>query len=589
MKRFTHIFPLLLAILCMGCKQVKQYPVELLRIDSLTYVNPDSGYRLSLELKPRMVSAPEPERRYYELLTVALDDKLHHTPSSDSLILGVLDYYQTKHADIRLLPLAFYYAGRVTRQLGDAPQALDYLQQALDAVQTEQYRQIEIKEFCMPHSLESVLYSQIGYLLNSQQLHEEAIESFKHSYEVKKMQADTVGMITSLCDLGYSFQAEDNDSEALFYFADAEQLARETNDTIHLNTISYNEALSLIYLNRYDDAQAKLSEVSEALIPTSHISRYYQTKAYFYSETGRKDSAQYFYNKLLTIEFDDIRQQARLWLANQAVNQGRPDEAIEYLRQYITETNEVSKNSNAEATALAHSLYNYQLREKENTRLKLHNAKSRISLTIAGSTAILLIVVLLFVLKIQSQKREKAQQQFLHLQLQQKQRELESEQTLQKNALRIQELEAKINATSSEKDKVQKELEALKLANQHAELGIQRNQIFRQMLDVSPVTFMINKRELEHEILSSEDWEDIEGFFKANNPDFVSALLSLHSFTTIEWHVTLLVKLGLNPKSIGTLIPTSQSSVSSIRRRLFEKIFDKKGNSSDWDNFIRNL
>lgn len=586
--RPTHILFLLLATLCIGCKRVPQYPTELLRIDSLIYVNPDSGYQMVQELAPRMASAPESERRYYELLSVILDDKLQHPYTSDSLITDVLHYYQNG-SDARLLPLAYYYAGRITRKLGDAPQALDYMQHALDAVQTEQYRRIQDKEFCMPHSLEAVLYSQIGYLLNSQQLHEEAIASFEQAYLVQKMCADTVGMIIALCDLGYSFQAEDNNEDALNYFDNAEQLARLSMDSIHLNTISYNEALSLIHLNKYKDAQDKLSKVSESLIPESHINRYYATKAYLYTETKNIDSTQYYYNKLSNLGYEDARLQAKLWFANQAVEQKHPDEAIEYLRQYITETNEISKNSNAEATALAHSLYNYQLREKENTQLKLRDAQSRIYLTIAITSAILLIAFFLFMLKIQSQKREKAQQQFLHLQLQQKQKELESEQTLQKNIQRIQELEAEINATSSEKDTMQKELEALKLATQHAELGKQRNQIFMQMLDVAPVTFMINERELENKMLSPEDWAEIEDFFKANNPDFVSTLLSLHTFTTIEWHVTLLVKLGLNPKSIGVLIPTSQSSVSSIRRRLFEKIFKKKGNSSDWDTFICNL
>ena len=499
-----------------------------------------------------------------------------------------MHYYQ-KGGDARLLPSAYYYAGRVTRQLGDAPQALDYLRHALDAVQTEQYRQIENKEFCMPHSLEAILYSQIGYLLNSQQLHEEAIESFEHAYQVCKITSDTAGMIIALCDLGYSFQAEDNNVDALNYFANAEMLAKNIKDSIHLNTISYNKALSLIHLTKYDEAQDILSKVSESIIPPSHISRYYLTKCYFYTETGRLDSAQLYYNKLSTQGNESARQQARLWFANLAVKQNHPVEAIEYLRQYIKKTNEISKNSNAEATALAHSLYNYQLREKENAQLKLHDAKNRIYLTIAITSAILLIVVLLFMLKIQSQKREKAKQQYLHLQLQQMQRELESEQTIQKNIQRIQELEAKIIDTSSEKDIVQKELDTLKLATQHAELGKQRNQIFKQMLKVSPITSLINKKELKNEKLSVKDWEEIEDFFTTNNPDFVSLLLSLHSFTTIEWQVTLLVKLGLNPKTIGMLIPTSQSSVSSIRRRLFEKIFKKKGNSSDWDDFIRNL
>ena len=38
---------------------------------------------------------------------------------------------------IRLLPEACYYAGRFTRDLGDAPQALDYFHQALDSCDIE--------------------------------------------------------------------------------------------------------------------------------------------------------------------------------------------------------------------------------------------------------------------------------------------------------------------------------------------------------------------------------------------------------------------------------------------------------------------
>lgn len=584
----SHILILLLALLLLGCKRVPQYPSELLHIESLTYANPDSGYQMIQEMAPRMVSASKAERCYYDLLFIILEDKLQHPYTSDSLIIDLLHYYQ-KGSDARLLPLAYYYAGRITRKLGDAPQALDYLQHALDAVQTEQYLQIEEKEFGMPYSLESLLYSQIGYLLNSQHLHEDAIESFKRAYEIDKINADTIGMIIALCDMGQSYEVENNEEKALYYFSNAEQLAKDTKDTIHLNTISYNEAFCLINLNRYDEAQYKLSNVAESFIPTSHLNRYYYTKAYFFTKTERLDSAQYYYHKLSVFGNEDMRLQIKLWFADQEIKQKHPEEAIEYLRQYINGINEVSKNSNAEATALAHSLYNYQLREKENNQLKLHNAKIRIYLTIAITSVILLIVVLISILKIHSQKREKAQQQFLHLQLQQKQKELESELTLQKNTQRIQELEAKITITSSEKDIMQKELESLKLATQHAELGKQRNQIFKQMLDVSPVTFMINERELQGNVLSAEDWEVIEDFFKANNPYFVSTLLSLHTFTTIEWHVTLLIKLRLNPKSVGILIPTSQSSVSSIRRRLFEKIFKKKGSCSDYDNFIFNL
>ena len=586
MKKLTLI--LLLAILCVSCKRMPQYPTELLRIDSLCYSNPDSALIQLESLAYKMPESEESVRNYFQLLMVKAHDKAYHKHTTASGILSVLPYYEKK-GDPRLLPEAYYYAGRVMRDLGDAPQALDYFQKGLEAIQSQDKQQIPDNEICNTNTLKFVIYLQTGYLLNSQQLHDEAIESFKLAYSVSELMSDTAMMIVVLGDLGQAYEAEGNDEEALNYFVNAEQLANSTGDKKNLSSILCHEALVLTQLGRDHEAQNKLSLVSEVLIPKHLLSKYYLVNAYYYSETGQIDSALYYYDRLSVYGNAEARIHAKLWFANQAVAQNRPSDAIEYLRQYLSETNEISKNSNAEAIALAHSLYNYQLRERENNQLKLRNAKIRIYLTIAITSAILLIAVFLFMLKIQSQKREKAQQQFLHLQLQQKQKELESEQTIQKNTQRIQALEAKITATSSEKDTLQKELEALKLATQHAELGKQRNQIFRQLLDVAPITFLINERELENKILSAEDWEKIEDFFKANNPDFVSILLSLHTFTTIEWHVTLLVKLGFNPKSIGVLIPTSQSSVSSIRRRLFEKIFKKKGNSSDWDDFICDL
>ena len=60
-----HIFILLLAILCTGCKQVTQYPVELLRIDSMTYVNPDSALVRLEGIARQMAEADEATRNYY--------------------------------------------------------------------------------------------------------------------------------------------------------------------------------------------------------------------------------------------------------------------------------------------------------------------------------------------------------------------------------------------------------------------------------------------------------------------------------------------------------------------------------------------
>lgn len=80
-----------------------------------------------------MLSEPESTQMYYRLLSIKAYDKAFIPLTSDSLILPVLHYYINRN-DKRHLPEAYYYAGRIYRDLGDAPQALDYFEKALDAM-----------------------------------------------------------------------------------------------------------------------------------------------------------------------------------------------------------------------------------------------------------------------------------------------------------------------------------------------------------------------------------------------------------------------------------------------------------------------
>ena len=116
----------LLSLLC-ACG-TRPYPSSLLTADSLASVRPDSA----LSLLKALEHMPLAHRMYYRLLCVKAADKAYLPHLSDSLIRPILHYY-IKEGDPRLLPEAYYYAGRVYRDLGDAPQALDYFEQSSDA------------------------------------------------------------------------------------------------------------------------------------------------------------------------------------------------------------------------------------------------------------------------------------------------------------------------------------------------------------------------------------------------------------------------------------------------------------------------
>lgn len=53
-----------------------------------------------------------------------------------------------------------------------------------------------------------------------------------------------------------------------------------------------------------------------------------------------------------------------------------------------------------------------------------------------------------------------------------------------------------------------------------------------------------------------------------------------------EYHVSLLIKIGLQPSIIAILAAYSRESITATRRRLFLKASGKKGAPKDRDEFI---
>ena len=85
------------------------------------------------------------------------------------------------------------------------------------------------------------------------------------------------------------------------------------------------------------------------------------------------------------------------------------------------------------------------------------------------------------------------------------------------------------------------------------------------------------------------DWSAIDALFSQRLPHFGKALRELTPLSDIEWRVCQLLKLGFSPSQIAQLASRSPEAISSIRRRLYVKVFQKKGSPADWDAFIESL
>lgn len=88
---------------------------------------------------------------------------------------------------------------------------------------------------------------------------------------------------------------------------------------------------------------------------------------------------------------------------------------------------------------------------------------------------------------------------------------------------------------------------------------------------------------------SKDEWEEIAGSLNRVYPGFTNRLFNLSRMSEIESHVCLLIKLRVPPKDMATLLCKSSSTISSIRSRLYSKVFGHDGGAKEWDDFILSL
>lgn len=436
----------LLPLLC-ACG-FRRYPSSLLMADSLASVRPDSALTLLHALAKDTADMPRADRMYYRLLCIKAADKAYLPHTSDSLIRPVLHYYM-EQGDKRLLPEACYYAGRVYRDLGDAPQALDYFERSLEAMRQQENLKVKSK-----------VYAQKGTLFLYQDMYPEALQAFRGSFRCNQGLKDTVGMIFNCWDMANCYRNLEQPDSALWYFRQAGALSREAHRIDMFRDVQSQLAALYIDLGKYDSAHFAL-QVALQEIEEPNRSGIYTIAARFYFETGRMDSASWYCNRLLECGNVYSKQSAFRYLLEMAL-QHRDALAVErYYLGYCQYADSVQWLTQTETVRLAHAYYNYQYREKEIVRLQVENARR--NLLIAVILGGLVLLSLLFLLYWQYNKRKTC---LLEIRMQRvKQLLNKGEQEVWKTRRRIELLETRLHDTCQELNRkafIEKELQLAK-------------------------------------------------------------------------------------------------------------------------------
>ena len=199
------------------------------------------------------------------------------------------------------------------------------------------------------------------------------------------------------------------------------------------------------------------------------------------------------------------------------------------------------------------------------------------------------IYIVLFIVTVQNSRRK-----ILSLQERlDKVRAMQEQYDLKANEQKMAELESLIKKLGDENSMLRLELEEKKATldynNKVAIIENAKREQAETVIFSSEVYRRLQECLNAGKSLSYEDWGELTKLLNSIYTGFTEKLYSLFPMSEQELHVSLLIKMRLQPKDIAMLTAHSKESIATTRSRLYSKVFGRKGSSKEWDDFILTL
>ena len=207
----------------------------------------------------------------------------------------------------------------------------------------------------------------------------------------------------------------------------------------------------------------------------------------------------------------------------------------------------------------------------------------------------IVLYAVLFVVTVQNSRRKVValQDRLDKVRALQELQQAQSLQNIERNEAKIRELEVLLQKLGDENSLLRLELEEKKATldynnkvamienekRRQAETVIFSSEVYRQLQDC-----LREGRSLGH-----QEWTALGELVNSIYTDFTEKLYNLYRMSDQDYHVSLLIKVRMQPKDIALLTAHSKESEASTRSRLYSKVFGRKGSSKDWDDFILSL
>lgn len=344
----------LLALPLTGCQKGKGTAATLMEAEALMYTSPDSALQM-LEAIPDPEQLTGETQADYALLLTQARSRCRITATSDSLIRIATDYYQHSDNHARKAK-AFLYLGDVYMDMQNNVEAMKALKQAEEVVEESH------------PTIQSLVYSKLGYLNRKSGNYELALEFYEKAMNIDRVSKKTEWLVSDLTNILNLPLPKIQDSASVYINLLKKKLH---NAQPELQAKAYNN-IGLYY----EDMQQKELAVAyyqKAISTSSSISyRAYSNLARIYDEQGYTTRADSLYQAALQTPDWSTRANIYEALSKRYLDTENYLEAITALKHYQAATDSFYTHRQAQEIQELQAKYDYEVLAREKAETENH-------------------------------------------------------------------------------------------------------------------------------------------------------------------------------------------------------------------------
>ncbi len=496
---------------------------------------------------------------------------------SDTLLRQAADFFD-RHGSRNERVRAHYLLGCAYRDLGQAPEALQCYQDAIDCADTT------ARDSASLHQLMAV-YGQMAELYDLQYLPHDELK-IAHEYGRYALLAkDTFCYIRNI-ELFVKPYDRLGDTTAML---DCLRRARD----LYLR-YSYD-----IYAVRTLHTPIYIAVERGELDSARHMMQLYESKSNLFDEQGNIEKGRevYYYFKGLYYLKRDMVDSAELFMrkllpSGQAVNayrgllkiyskEGVIDSVSKYASLFEEATDKKNNSRETETIKRMSSLYDYQHSERVAyiKSIEAFQMKQLIVVIIFLSLTVI-SVLLLFYFHV---RRQKSKAMSCYLKNVEQLREVRQELI----AFKKHEEENKTIISKKEEELASLEKQILDFRLSSSETIIANNPSTIEQTDIYTYFQVLANKGLKP---TAEDWEELNEAFKLFLPETFRFINEhVHEMDITSYHVCQLIRIRIKPTPISHMIGVTDAYISFLRKNLLNKIFQVSGKPKDFDSRLLSM